>query len=139
MRFEHWERRLSALIESGARIPFQWGVRDCTLFAADCVWALTQRDPAAQWRGACSDELGARKIIAKAGGLERLVETGLRSIGVPIVRVAPAFGQRGDPCLFDGPLGDTLGIIEGAMLVAQAPEGLHRQPFNTARIVWAIR
>lgn len=139
MRFEHWERRLASVIEGAARFPFAWGVRDCTLFAADCVWALTQRDPAAQWRGQYRDEAGAVRLIAAAGGLDRLTEEGLRSIGVEPSRIAPAFGQRGDPCLFDSPLGPALAIVEGVKLVAQAPDGLIRVPVSSARICWAIR
>lgn len=139
MRFEHWERRLAAIIDSGKRVKFQWGVRDCAMFAADCVWCSTQKDAAAQWRGRYSDEAGALRFIAAAGGLAALAETGMNGAGIAFERIAPAFGQRGDLCLFAGARGETLGIIEGSNLVAQAPQGLHRQPFNTAQIVWAIR
>lgn len=140
MRFPQWEKRLAAIIDSGRRVPFRWGIRDCAIFAADCVWCLTQKDAAAQWRGKYHDEAGALRFIAAAGGLEQLAEQGMGAAGIAFERLGnPLFGQRGDPCLFDGGNGPTLGIVEGETLVAQAPHGLHRQPFNTARVVWAIR
>jgi hypothetical protein len=138
-RFEHWERRLAALIDAASRLPFEWGRADCCLFAADAVWALTQRDPAAAWRGTYMDESGAMAIVARAGGLDALVETGLSSIGITPERIAPGFGQRGDVALFAGALGETLGVVEGAAIVARAPDGVLRVPSAQARIVWAIR
>lgn len=139
MRFEHWEKRLAAMIKAAARQPFEWGSRDCAMFAALGVWCLTQKDAAATWRGKYSDEAGALRFIAAAGGLAALAEQGMNAASIAFERVDPRFGQRGDPCLFTGTAGDTLGIVEGETLVALAPVGLHRQPFDTAKIVWAIR
>lgn len=138
-RFEHWEKRLAALIEGYGRVQFDWGTNDCAMFCAAGVWALTQKDAAAVWRKKYSDEAGALRFIAAAGGLAALAEQGMSDAGIKFERIEPRFGQRGDPCLFVGPQGETLGIIEGRTLVAQAPTGLLRQPFDTAKIVWAIR
>lgn len=139
MRVEGWERRLAAIIKSGERIPFQWGLRDCALFAADCVTVVTGKDPAAAWRGKYADEASARRLIAEAGGLAAMVEAGMRAAGIAFERVAPAFGQRGDPCLYIGQLGETLAVVEGRMLVGQAEHGLDRAPFDTATLTWALR
>ena len=139
MRVPQWEKRLAAIIDSGKRVPFRWGLRDCALFAADCVLTITRKDPAAQWRGKYSDEAGALRFIAAAGGLEQLAEQGMIAAGIQFERIAPAFGQRGDVGLMIGQRGESLCIIEGETLVAQGPAGLVRQPFTTARIVWSIR
>lgn len=140
MRYEHWEKRLTAVVGQADRVPFAWGRADCALFAADCVWALTQKDPAAAWRGTYEDESGAARIIAAAGGLAGLVEQGLAAIGVPVQRVAPSFGQRGDPVLFEGALGPTLGVIYGTGFVARGPRGLVTLPVMvTGAVAWAVR
>lgn len=139
MRPEGWERRLAAIIKSGERVPFQWGLRDCALFAADCVCVVTGKDPAAAWRGQYADEAGARQLIESAGGLAALVEIGMRAADIAFERVAPAFGQRGDPCIVIGEKGETLAIVEGGTLVGQAEHGLVRLPFDSASATWAIR
>lgn len=144
MRFEHWETRLGAIVEMYARRPFEWGRYDCVLFAADCTWALTQKDPAAPWRGAYSDEAGAARLIAEAGGLSRLVETALSGIGLVCDRVKPAFAQRGDPVLFEAPgmlgsAGPALGVTLGEQFAAKGLDGIELRPMSAATMAWAIR
>ncbi len=138
MRFEQWERRLLSRIELYGRVPFVWGKFDCCLFVADCVWALTQKNPATPWRGTYSDEAGAQAIIAAAGGVAGLAAQALAGIGVT-ERIPPAFGQRGDPCVFVHEGRDTMGIVYGAEIMAKAPTGLARVPLDRATVCWAIR
>lgn len=109
------------------------------IFAADSVWALTQKDPAAPWRHAYHDEEGAKRIVTEAGGLWALAETSMRQASIPFERIKPGFGQRGDPCLFTHEGAPTLGVILGERLAAKAPSGLAYLPFTAAAIVWAIR
>ena len=139
MRFEFWEKRLNAVVDQYSRMPFEWGRRDCVLFAADAAWCLTQKDPAAPWRRTYHDEAGAAVILFSFGGLEALVEKTMAAAGTPVQRIEPAFGQRGDPCLFDGPRGPSLGVILGKEFAAKNTEGLARLPIAEARIAWAIR
>lgn len=138
MRFEAWERRLHSRIELYGRMPFVWGKFDCCLFVADCVWALTQKNPSLPWRGAYSDEAGAQAIINAAGGVAALAEKALAGIGVT-ERISPTFGQRGDPCVFMREGRETMGIIYGAQMIAKAPEGLARLPIDPSALCWAIR
>lgn len=143
MRFEHWERRLNAIVERYGRMPFEWGVRDCAMFVAECVWAVTQKDPAAAWRRTYADAAGARRLLAAHGGFAGLVEAGLAAIGAPSERIHPNFGQRGDVCLLadetGGAVAAALGICLGAEVAGKSPAGLERRPLASATIVWAIR
>lgn len=58
-----------------------WGVQDCWLFAADWVWTRTGWDPAADLRGRYSTELGAARLIARAGGPEAFAGRLLGGVG----------------------------------------------------------
>lgn len=138
-RFEAWERRLNAAIDKYRRLTHQWGVRDCALFAAECVHALTQKDPAARWRRAYSDEAGALRIIAAHGGMAGLVEAGLADAGLVCDRIERNFAQRGDLCLMESEGNPALGVCIGAEVVGMSPEGLARRPLREAATVWAIR
>jgi hypothetical protein len=154
MRFEHWERRLDAVVEMYGRVAFDWGRYDCCLFAADAVWALAANDPAARWRKAYADEAGAVAIVSAAGGLASLVEASLATIG-PHERIAPSFAQRGDPVLFEAPaltrneaatfaFGSenwtaSLGVTLGESFACKTPTGIARLPIKKASMAWAIR
>ena len=77
MRFEQWERRLGSRITLHARAPFEWGRFDCCLFPADCVWALTQKDPAKTWQDWMVREQAIPSAPAcDAGALARNAEMG---------------------------------------------------------------
>lgn len=65
-----WPERFAAFIESRRFQPFQWGVNDCALFAADWVLLLTGVDHAEGLRGQYHDEAGAQRLIARAGGMQ---------------------------------------------------------------------
>lgn len=139
MRFEKWERRLNAAIDKYSRLTHEWGTRDCALFAAECVHALTQKDPALRWRRTYSDEAGALRIIAEHGGMAGLVEAGLADAGLVLDRIEKNFAQRGDLCLMEGGGNPALGVCIGAEVVGMSPTGLARRPLAEAAIVWAIR
>ncbi|RWC28805.1 hypothetical protein [Mesorhizobium sp.] len=70
-------------LEEYIRLPhrWQWGLCDCTLFAADWVVAMTGKDPGADLRGTYFDAEGAEAILQAAGGAERLVGAQLGAIG----------------------------------------------------------
>lgn len=137
MRFDAWERRLNAMIDKHGRLPHDWGKQDCVLFAADCVWAVTAKDPAAGLRRTYDSEAGALRLIAEAGGLEALVEARLAAAGIPSQRIDPRFAQRGDLCLIEN--GKALGIIHGSGILAKALTGLQQHPIADAAICWAFR
>jgi len=89
MRLKDWQSRFAALVAGARARPFEWGTHDCCLWAADAVQALTGRDPAAQWRGTYSSELGAFRIVFKLGGLPAIAALGGAEID-------PALAVTGD-------------------------------------------
>ena len=137
MRFEHWPVRLNAILGKYGRQPHVWGQSDCIMFASECVWALTQREPAAPHRGTYDTEAGALRIIAAAGGLEAMVEGALTAAGIPFERIAPSFAQRGDPCLMND--GKSVGICVGETVRGMTLDGLADRPIAEAVLCWAIR
>lgn len=71
-----------------------WGTHDCIMATCDHVLRVTGIDPAAPWRGAYSDEAGARAIYEAHGGVLALFDYGMalagfergdRSRGLPVV------------------------------------------------------
>ena len=68
-RTTHWAtRELHDFLESGATKPFQWGVHDCCLFAADAILAMTGADIADAFRGKYDDEASAFSLIKSVTG-----------------------------------------------------------------------
>ncbi|MBZ9719093.1 hypothetical protein LB519_14690 [Mesorhizobium sp. AD1-1] len=109
-------------LEQYIRLPhrWQWGLCDCTLFAADWVVATTCKDPGAELRGTYFDAIGARAVLHAAGGVERLVGAKLGLLGfqrvqepddgdIGIVRALTAIDGEGSefkhiPAIKFGPL-----------------------------------
>lgn len=75
------------------RDGFEWGVTDCDMSLADYAMEITGQDPAADWRGQYHDQQSAYVFIERAGGNSKLMETGLRSIGIEPVEDAPTRGD----------------------------------------------
>jgi hypothetical protein len=88
-RLRDWPSRFAALVAGARARPFAWGSHDCCLWAADAVQALTGRDPAAQWRGTYSSELGAFRIVFTLGGLPAIAALGG-------VEIPPGLSVTGD-------------------------------------------
>lgn len=139
MRFEAWERRLNAVLDKHSRVPFAWGKADCCAMTAECVWALTQRDLFATWRGRCSDEATAAAIFAEHGSLRQMAEAALAAAGLPVERIPIAMAQRGDPCITTFDNLNLLAVVMGGEIVAKGMEGLRRLPLSAGRFAWAIR
>jgi hypothetical protein len=56
MRCDKWELSLEVLIGLRYLTPFEFGVHDCCLFAADAILAITGVDIATPYRGKYHDE-----------------------------------------------------------------------------------
>lgn len=110
---------LAAYLKERADRPFEWGVNDCCIFAADWVRLVTGRDPAQALRGEYSDEAGAAEVIDEFGGVANLVSMGVGSEPLPNVATA----QRGDVVLFESGNGPALGICAGEKFAAVRPVG----------------
>jgi hypothetical protein len=132
MRLENWPTLLAAFIESRKDTAFQWGVHDCTLFAADSAMAMTGVDLAAAYRGTYEDIASAEQIIAAAGGFRELVE---QNMGAGI---NPKLAQRGDWVLVETITGPALAVCMGINMIAAGPAGLVSIPMTEAITAWRI-
>lgn len=127
MRAEHWPETLAAFIEARRTTAFEWGVTDCTLFAADAVEAITGVDPAKQYRGKYADQKGALRLIKDAGSLSALV---------PLASISLPFAGRGDVVLVEMDTGEALGVHIGRTIAAQGPDGLVFLPVASVVAAW---
>lgn len=82
--------RLDVFLREGARLPFEWGHRDCSLWP--CLWIEAERgvDPGQRLRGTYSSAFGCVRILHEAGGLPVLasrlaVEAGLEMTDEPVL------------------------------------------------------
>lgn len=73
--------RVKAFVQTLARQPFAWGERDCVMILAD--WWLINHgvDLAADLRGTYRTEEECRAVLAREGGVLRLVARRLRAAG----------------------------------------------------------
>lgn len=117
LRLPDWQMRLAGLVNDRAGQPFEWGVRDCCLWAADAVLAVTGHDPAAPLRGVYSSALQAGRVL-RGTSIEALAE---QALGEEIV---PALAQAGDVGLVVSDEGPALVVQGGDAWLAQAAVGL---------------
>lgn len=134
-RLEGWDLLLSAFLLSRADTPFEWGVNDCALFAADAVLAITGTDIAASYRGYTTAE-EAQDILDAHGGLQGLATTGFGF--EPSEN--PLMAQRGDAVLMmlNGNL--TCGIVDDSgqnIACVSEADGLTHLPLIEALEIWS--
>lgn len=127
VRRDDWQGRLSASIVAALETPFEWGVHDCALFAADAVLAMTDTDLAAGVRGRYRTRTGAARVLRAMGHSDvgSLAAAELREIPV-------ALASAGDIAILDGPEGLMLAVVGGALLMAPGPTGLSFAPREAA-------
>lgn len=131
-RLPDWQLRLEALVRERRGLAFAWGVRDCCLWGADVVAAITGRDPMADLRGAYASEEEARELLAGLGTLRHLVTARVGN------RTRPSLARPGD-------IGLTLeagrGCIvahTGGVWMGQGADGLAPVRDEGVRIAWRI-
>lgn len=110
--------------------PFQWGVWDCTIFANECVKAVSGRDLSLGIP--YSDKIGAARAIREAG-YKTLFHYLTEKLGEPVL---PVFARRGD-LMFEN---TRVGICDrDAVFVGQhgEKEGLFRVPLKSVQ--WCFR
>ncbi|MCX0428913.1 DUF6950 family protein [Aeromonas veronii] len=132
MRHPDWQVRLLMHIEAAIGRPFVWGESDCCLFTADACIAVAGVDPAAVYRGRYTTEIGARRVLLKehgsiAGALDACFE-----------RIPVSLAQRGDAVVFDGPSGETAGVIWAGSLWAMTEDGARPLHGVIPRIAWRV-
>jgi hypothetical protein len=134
-RREDWTSRLAAALEEARDKPFKWGSHDCGLFAADCVLAMTDTDPAALYRGQYVDEAGARDTLwlISGGGL-RAAWT--KALGPAMNNVKMA--RRGDVALVEIGGMEAAGIVVGSRVACTTEGGLVMVPAHRIVAAWAV-
>lgn len=132
MRLANWERKLADEIERARFLPFQWGVHDCCLFAADVVQALTGVDHAAELRGIYRTLRTAERILKKRGGVRQIATDALGP------EISPLMAQRGDVVLLPTEYGEALAVCIGAYCVAPGEDGLQSRPLADAITAWRV-
>jgi hypothetical protein len=139
MRPQGWELRLASAIAAAECRAWAWGAHDCASFARACAVAVL--DGATLWDAiwpTYATEIGARRALAKGGGLVAMLD----AVGP---RVEVPFARRGDlACVrgIDGephPDGDVaVGVIDGARILIAAPGGLARWRLSAAFAAWPV-
>jgi hypothetical protein len=124
-----WRGRLASSIQERRRKPFEWGVNDCGLFAADCVLAMTGVDLAEKLRGKYRTEEGAAKALRRIGlgSHVQLAEENFREI-------PPMEATLGDIAIIEK---DSLGIVNGETVAVYSKKGIGFVPMS--RILRAFR
>lgn len=130
-RVPDWPARLSALVACAHRTPFAWGVRDCCLWAADAVQAMTGIDHAADLRGQYADEAGALLVLRRIGGLRGAADRAGR-------RIRPAFAQEGDVGLVRSAGKPCLAVRAGDVWMIATRAGLLAVPLQAAVMAWGV-
>ncbi|MDP1686889.1 hypothetical protein [Hydrogenophaga sp.] len=132
MRLLTWPTRYAELCSERITAPFEWGVNDCCLWAADCVEALTGVDYAAAWRGTYSAAAGAARLMDELGGV-RAIATGALGDAV-----SPLLAGVGDLVLIEQGGREMLGVCNGAEALVVGPAGLEAVSMPSARAAWRV-
>lgn len=114
-KLDNWPVAFAAALSHAENKPFIWGENDCCLFACNCIFATTGIDLARTFRGYTTAPEAAA-LIAGYGGLYQLVSAVCRKHDIP--EILPRQARRGDPVLFEGGEGPTLGICTGDKIAA---------------------
>lgn len=118
-RLEDWPQRLSIEADAWKHIGHDWDGHDCATFAGNCIREQTGDDVIAHLRGRYKTKVGAMRVI-KSEGFDSLDEM----IASMLEPCEPEQCGRGDVVLFDGELGEFVGVVLGTYAVAPGAEGL---------------
>ncbi|HLH35992.1 MAG TPA: hypothetical protein VKX41_15070 [Alloacidobacterium sp.] len=142
-RKKHWDTRaFHDFLMSRAATPFQWGVHDCALFAADGIQAITDVDIAADFRGKYTDEAGAFAAIKSIAGGATVADAAaycMHKRGIPELQ-HPLMAQRGDLVVVNesGRLIAGLVHLSGRHIVVAGEDGLKRLPITSIVRAWHV-
>lgn len=137
MKLDNWAARLDATIEDHKNIPFNYGVSDCIIFAANCVLATTGIDFMSGVRGTYDSYDQAEKIIEYFGGLKKGLDKKLEI--VKAFTTTKELAARGDIVLIKTGDKEFAGVWMGHYALVPFPdEGLCRVPGAFVKEVWGI-
>lgn len=132
MRYPDWQTQLLNCIQAAKGRPFVWGTLDCCLFVADCCVALCGVDPAASYRGRYCTEAGAKRVLLREhGSIGAVLDAHFKQVPVMMA-------QRGDAVIYDGPNGETAGVIWAGAIWAVTEQGPQPLPGVRPKAVWRV-
>lgn len=126
-----WRERFDAFLRERMATPFQWGVHDCCLYAADAVRASTGVDLAADLRGTYGTALAAAHVLQSVGGL-----AGAASRAGP--EIAPLTARVGDVGIVNDGHQDALAVCHGEVWLVPGKDGVGALPFDAAKRAWRV-
>ena len=138
MKKPNWPILLASFIVSRRNTPFVWGTHDCSLFIADAVKVITDRDIAAAFRGRYSTAKGAQRALKRYG---KGTLTATMDALLPPIYAADI--GRGDVAQVQtvvegGNTEAALAICTGRVLWLAGPNGLTRLPRSAAECGWRV-
>jgi hypothetical protein len=136
-RHSDWPVKLHQKLIEYKNTPYQSGVHDCILAACTFIEAITGTDPAVEFRGKYSTDLGAAKVV-KAHSCQTLLEL-VESIAAShgMTPVPAQHHHRGDLVMLDEGL---FGIVhlDGLHAVYVTTQGLAIKPLSAIRRIWRV-
>lgn len=130
-RLHDWQLRLEEFARARASRPFEWGVNDCALFAADCVQAMTGETVCAELRGQ-RDVRQALRDLERLGGVRGLA---MRALGAS---VPVAFARIGDVVVIPAGKREALAVCNGGTALAPGPDGVVAVSMQQALAAWRV-
>jgi hypothetical protein len=142
-RIQHWQTRAyHQFLADRKRTPYQWGVNDCALFAADGILAQTGTDIAADFRGKYHDEASAYAAIKTVCGGATVADAaaycatqhGMAELQHPLM------AQRGDLVIVEnaGSLIAGLVHLNGREVAVVGDEGWFGLPVTSVKRAWRV-
>lgn len=133
VRFPDWPMRLSNYLSERRKMPFEWGVNDCVMFAAHAVEALTGVNYYSDYIRTYSTKEEAAKILKELGGMSGLISKHIADSHTNIFKA-----KRGDLVMAKLPL-HTMGVVDdgGQFAVFVTEEGLIRKPLKFVTRIWS--
>ena len=135
LRVNDWVGVLGRYIAENSSGKFAYGVRDCCLFSAGAVKALTGVDVMADVH--YSNARGAVREIRRFGGVDEAVRSVMSKAGFE--EVHPLTAHRGDVVVADIPK-PAAGIVstDGWYAIFITPTGIGRVPLSHCRLAWRV-
>ena len=129
-RLKDWRQRLTTYMAAQARIR----PKDCALWAAGAVEALTGDDPAADYRGKYDEIEDGLKLLRESG-----FESHVDLIAASLVEIDAIEAQPGDIAVIDSPAPEALGIVQGpGGIYVLSPFGVGLVPLSSAKRFFGV-
>ena len=132
MRRQDWPEILAGMIETYRHEPFSWGEHDCAMWAASVIKAMTDIDPAVEFRNTYSTAGDAFHILEHHGGLLHVVDKMFPRIESVLT------ARRGDITAMLGEFGPTLGVCIGHQCAYPGKQGLVFHPLRNCIAAWRV-